>query len=111
MLLNCDLGIKCYTYYIRVIDSFSTVLPIVNGGDWGCIVRDLETIIVFVLHAFNFIPKCSHYSLALTGHGLTGQGLCNANAWKWYSRYQSGVIGIIDKLKYMKKLQGVQEEQ
>ena len=26
--------------------SFSTVLPIVNGGDRGCIVHDLETIIV-----------------------------------------------------------------
>ena len=25
-------------------------------GDWGCIVRDLETIIVLVLLVFNFIP-------------------------------------------------------
>ena len=28
----------------RSSDSFSTVPPIVNVGDWGCIVRDLETI-------------------------------------------------------------------
>ena len=32
----------------RSSDSFSTVPPIVNGGDRGCIVRDLETIIVLV---------------------------------------------------------------
>ena len=33
--------------------SFSAVLPIVNGGDWGCIVCDLETIIVLVLLTLN----------------------------------------------------------
>ena len=32
-------------------DSFGTVLPIINAGDWGCIVRDLKTIIVLVLLA------------------------------------------------------------
>ena len=37
----------------RSSDSFSTVPTIVNRGDWGCIVRDLETIIVLVLLAFN----------------------------------------------------------
>ena len=37
----------------RSSDSFSAVPPIVNRGDWGCIVRDLETIIVLVLLAFN----------------------------------------------------------
>ena len=37
----------------RSSDSFSTVPPIVNRGDWGCIVRGLETIIVLVLRAFN----------------------------------------------------------
>ena len=49
----------------RSSDSFSTFPPIVNGGDWGCIVRDLETIIVLVLLAFNFIPQRSHHSLTL----------------------------------------------
>ena len=49
----------------RSSDSFSTVPPIVNGGDWGCILRDLETIIVLVLLAFNFIPQRSHHSLTL----------------------------------------------
>ena len=48
---------------IRSSDSFSKVPPIVNGGDWGCIVRDLKTIIVLVLLAFNFIPQRSHHSL------------------------------------------------
>ena len=37
----------------RSSDSFTTVPPIVNKGDWGCIVGDLETIIVLVLLAFN----------------------------------------------------------
>ena len=46
-------------------DSFSTVPPIVNGGGLGCIVRDLETIIVLLLLAFTFIPKRPHHSLIL----------------------------------------------
>ena len=49
----------------RRSDLFSTVLPIVNGGDWGCIVRVLESIIVLVSLAFNFIPQRSHHSLTL----------------------------------------------
>ena len=44
----------------------SIVLPIVNGGDTGCIVRDLETIIVLLLLAFNFILQRSHNSLTLS---------------------------------------------
>ena len=36
------------------------------GDGWGCIVRDLETIIVLVLLAFNFIPQRSHYAFTLT---------------------------------------------
>ena len=47
----------------RSSDSFSTLPPIVNAGDWGYIVRDLETIIGLVLLAFNFIPQRSHHSL------------------------------------------------
>ena len=49
----------------RSSDSFSTVTPIVNGGDWGCIVRDLETIIVLVRLAIKVIPQRSLHSLAL----------------------------------------------
>ena len=45
------------TNMFRYSDSFSTVPSMVNGGDWGCIVCDLETIIVLVLLAFNFILK------------------------------------------------------
>ena len=32
--------------------SFSTVPPIVNAGEWGCIVHDLKTINALVLLAF-----------------------------------------------------------
>ena len=49
----------------RSTDSFSTVPTIVNGGDWDCLVSDLETIIVLVLFAFNFIYQRSHQSLTL----------------------------------------------
>ena len=42
-------------------DSFSTVPLIINGGDWRCIVRDLET--VLVLLEFNFIPQRSYHQL------------------------------------------------
>ena len=46
--------------------SFSTVPKIVNEGDCGCIVRDLQTTIVLVLLAFNFIPQRSHQSRTLS---------------------------------------------
>ena len=49
----------------RSSDSLSTVPPIVNGGDWGSIVRDQKTIIVLVLLVFNFIPQRSHHYLTL----------------------------------------------
>ena len=65
MLLKGHLVIKCYYNIKRSSDSFSAVPPTVNGSYWGCIVRDLETIIVLVLLAFNFIPQRSHHSLTL----------------------------------------------
>ena len=51
----------------RSTDSCSTVPSMVNGGGWGCIVRDLETIIVLVLLEFNSIPQRSpHHAFTLT---------------------------------------------
>ena len=44
MFLKYHFGIKYTTNMTRSSDSFSTVLSIVDGGDWGCIVCDLETI-------------------------------------------------------------------
>ena len=38
----------------RSSDSFSTVPLTVNRGDWGCIVRDLETIIVMIRRISDF---------------------------------------------------------
>ena len=49
----------------RSSDYFNTVLPILNEGDWGCIVRDMETILVLVRLSFNFIPQMSHHSQSL----------------------------------------------
>ena len=68
MLLKSHLGIKCHSQYNKVEDPFSTVPSVINGGDWGCIVRDLETIIVLVLLAFkfNFIPQRLHHSIIFT---------------------------------------------
>ena len=43
-----------------------SALSTVNGGDWGCIVRDMETwIIVLVLLSFNFIYHRSHHAFTL----------------------------------------------
>ena len=61
LLLKSHLGIKYHYNITRSSDSFSTVPPIVNAGDFGCIVHDLETILVLL--AFNFIPQKSHRSL------------------------------------------------
>ena len=63
MLLKVILESNVTLNITRSSDSFSTVPPIVNGDDWGCIMRDLETIIVLVLLEFNFIPQRSHHSL------------------------------------------------
>ena len=43
---------------------------IVNAGDDEGIVRDMESIIVLVLLAFNFIPQRSQRLLALAMSGL-----------------------------------------
>ena len=40
---------------LKSSDSFITFPPIVNGGDWGCIACDLETIIVLL----TLIDVCS----------------------------------------------------
>ena len=42
MILKGHLGIKCTPNITKSSDSYSTVPLIVNGGDWGCIVRDLR---------------------------------------------------------------------
>ena len=90
------LRIKCHSQYKKV--SFSTVPPIVNGGDWGCIVRNLETIIVLVLLAFNFIPQRSHHPLSLPKVKDQGLCYCNSDAWRWHNSHQSRVISITDQL-------------
>ena len=75
--------------------SFRTVPPIVNRGDWGFIVSDLETIIVLL--AFNFIPQKSHHLLTMPRsqirHSATLTLVCG-----WHNSHQSGVTGIIDKI-------------
>ena len=46
MILKCHLELFSN---MASEDSFSTAPPIVNGGDWGYFVLDLETIIAIVL--------------------------------------------------------------
>ena len=95
----------------RSSDSFSTVPPTVNAGDWGCIVRYL----VLVFLVFNLIPQRTHCSVLTNFAEVTVQGLCycNSDAWGWPNRSQSGVIDITGQLILQngKKLKGVQEEQ
>ena len=68
MLLKCHFVNKCHSQYnnkvIRLLQCSYT-----NGGDFGCTVLDQETIIVLVLHTFNFIPQRSHHSQPCQGHG------------------------------------------
>ena len=82
------------------------------GLPGGCIVRDQETIIVFVLLAFKFIPQMSHHSLTLPRSRLRDSATVTPTPGDDNS-YQGGVIGITDHLilKNRKKLRGVQEEQ
>ena len=113
MLLKGHLGIKCLSRnIIRSSDSFSTVPPIVNGGDWGCIVLDLETIIILVLLAFICFRKVAPLTNLAK---VTEQGLCycNSNAWGWHNSHQSGVICITYQLilKNRKKLRSLEEKQ
>ena len=53
LLLKGQLRIKCHSQYIQIVRLLQHSTVKVNGGDWGCIVRDLDTIIVLVLLAFN----------------------------------------------------------
>ena len=138
MLLKGHLGIKSWSSWNPIItrssDSFSTVLPVANGSDWGCIVRDLETIIVLVLLAFNFIPERSHRAKMLGVPVLHYTSLNkSASLTLTLKRSQirnsaavtltpadattaiiySGDIGITDQAIFQsgKKLRGVQNEQ
>ena len=61
----------------RSSDSFSTVPPIVYEGDLGCIVRELETIKVFLLLGFKFTQKRLQNSLTFTRLRLT-DSYCNS---------------------------------
>ena len=79
-----------YIFYIYMIkcgwlgrssDSFSPVPTIINGGDWGCIVHDLQTVIVLVLLAFNLIPQRSHHSLTLTGPLIKDSATATLSPW------------------------------
>ena len=84
----------------RLSDSFSTVPPTVNGGYWGCIVRDLD-----------FITQRSHRSLTLPRSQIRNSASVTLTpAWGWHNRHQSGVFSITDQLIFQngKKLRSVQ---
>ena len=88
VLLKVILELNVTPNITRSLDSLSTVPPIINGGDWGCIVRDLETIIVLVSRIQFHSPKVT----PLTNPAkVTDQGLCdcNSNAWGCHNSHQS----------------------
>ena len=93
----------------KVFECLVSVLP----SDWGCIVQDLETIIVLVLLAFNFIPQRSHYSLTLPRSRIRDSATATLTPGGWHNSHQSGVISITDQLIFQngKKLRSVLEEQ
>ena len=116
VLLKGHFGNKCHSRYNEVIKLLQYSLPIVNGCNWGCIPRDLETIIVLVLPVFNFIPQRSHHSLTLPWSQIRDSATVTlkSNAWGWHNNsHQSGVISITDQLIFqnLKQLRSVQEEQ
>ena len=55
LLLESHPRIKCHSQYHLVIRLLQYFPSIVNGGDQGFIMRDLETIMVFVLLSFSFM--------------------------------------------------------
>ena len=111
MLLKGHLGIKCESQYHKVVWFLQYSSPLVNGGDWGGIMRNRKTIVVLVLLVFNFIPDMSHHSLTLPRSRIK-DSYCNSDAWGWHNSQQSGVISITDQLIFQnrKKLQSVQQE-
>ena len=111
MLLEAQFVIKCTPNITRSSDSFSTVPPTVNGGDRGCIVRDLKTIVVLVLLAFNFIPHTSHYSLTLPRSGIRDSSTVTLTSGDGPTAMKL-VISITDQLIFLngKKLRSVQKE-
>ena len=58
--------LKCHSQYNKGIRLLQYSSANSYGGNWGCIVLDLETIIVLVFLAFNFIPQMSHHLLTLS---------------------------------------------
>ena len=71
----------------RSSESFSTVPPIVNGGDWGCIVAGPRDYHCLGLTRIQFhTPKVT----PLTNPAkVTDQGLCycNSDAWGWHNSH------------------------
>ena len=65
MLSKVILEMSLPIYHGHQSDSFNKLPPIVQGGDWGYIMRGLETIIVLGLLALNFISQRSHHSSTL----------------------------------------------
>ena len=66
MLLKGHLGLKCHSQHNKVIRLLQYSSANSQWGWLGCNVRDVETIVVLVLLAFNFIPRRSHHSLTLS---------------------------------------------
>ena len=95
MLLKGHLKSNVTPNIFRSSDSFSTVPSMVNGGEWGYIVSDLETIIVLVLLAINFIPKMSHHAFTLTRSRFTESAtVTRAPGDGRQNSHQSGVVSI-----------------
>ena len=95
----------------RSSNSFSTVL--LNEGDWGYIVGDLETIVVSILVASNFVPHRSHHTLTLPKSRFMNSATATLTLSDGHNSFQSAVMAITDQLILQngKKLRGVKEEQ
>ena len=93
-------------------DSISTVPQIVNGGDRGCILLDLKTIIVLVLLAFNFIPYMPHHSRTLPWSRIRDSATITLTPGDGTTVNEVESSAITDQLILLngKQLRGVQKE-
>ena len=87
----------------RSSDFFSTVLPIFNGGNMGCIVHDLETIIVLVLHSISSHKgHTSHYPCySATVTILPGDDTAAIKAWSLLQ--QISLFARMEKQRFQDK--------
>ena len=98
MLLKFNFVIKCHSHSNKVIRLLQYSSANRMGVTAGCIVLEMEAIIVLVLLAFNFIPQMSHRSRTLPRSRIRNSATVTLTPWGWQNSHQSNVISITDQI-------------